>query len=63
MRMVARNPVSSSTVTQELMMLNQWICRAQILMCPNSQVQAAHCTTYTGNVHHAVTLATAVVGT
>ena len=27
MRMVARNPVSNSTVTQELMMLNQWICR------------------------------------
>ncbi len=26
MRMVARNPVSSSTVTQLLMMLNQWIC-------------------------------------
>ena len=26
MRIVARNPVSSSTVTQLLMMLNQWIC-------------------------------------
>ena len=26
MRMVARKPVSSSTVTQELMMENQWIC-------------------------------------
>ena len=26
MRMVARKPVSSSTVTQLLMMLNQWIC-------------------------------------
>jgi len=26
MRMVARNPVSSSTVTQLLMMENQWIC-------------------------------------
>ncbi len=26
MRMVARKPVSSSTVTHELMMLNQWIC-------------------------------------
>ena len=25
-RMVARKPVSSSTVTQLLMMLNQWIC-------------------------------------
>ena len=29
MRMVARKPVSSSTVTHELMMLNQWICGAQ----------------------------------
>lgn len=26
MRMVARKPVSSSTVTQLLMMENQWIC-------------------------------------
>ncbi len=26
MRMVARKPVSSSTVTHELMMENQWIC-------------------------------------
>ena len=26
MRMVARKPVSSSTVTHEFMMLNQWIC-------------------------------------
>ena len=25
-RMVARKPVSSSTVTHEFMMLNQWIC-------------------------------------
>jgi hypothetical protein len=25
-RMVARKPVSSRTVTQELMMENQWIC-------------------------------------
>jgi len=29
-RMVARNPVSSSTVTQLLMMLNQWICVARV---------------------------------
>ena len=29
MRMVARNPVSSSTVTHELMMLNQWICSSR----------------------------------
>ena len=28
MRMVAKKPVSSSTVTQELMMENQWICAA-----------------------------------
>ena len=27
MSMVARKPVRSSTVTQLLMMLNQWICR------------------------------------
>ena len=27
MRMVARKPVSSSTVTHEFMMLNQWICK------------------------------------
>ena len=29
MRIVARKPVSSSTVTHELTMLNQWICRAR----------------------------------
>ena len=29
MRMVARKPVSSSTVTQLLMMENQWICTTQ----------------------------------
>jgi len=29
MRMVARKPVSSSTVTQLLMIENQWICARQ----------------------------------
>ncbi len=32
MRMVARKPVSSSTVTQLLMMENQWICAATNLI-------------------------------
>lgn len=31
MRMVARNPVSSNTVTQEFTMLNQWIYRCNII--------------------------------
>ncbi len=33
MRMVARKPVSSSTVTHEFMMLNQWICNQQSHRC------------------------------
>lgn len=32
-RMVAKNPVSSSTVTHELTMLNQWICGAHRGVC------------------------------
>ncbi len=30
MRMVARKPVSSSTVTHEFMILNQWICNQKL---------------------------------
>lgn len=32
-KMVARNPVSSNTVTQELMMENQWICMSSKDVC------------------------------
>ena len=50
--------MSSSTVTQELMMLNQWICRAHNLVSSHSAVQAAHCKASEGSVHHAFTLVT-----
>ena len=48
MRIVARKPVSSSTVTQELMMENQWICTAWL----GSELQSRQETSVT--LQHAV---------
>ena len=40
MRMVARKPVRSSTVTQELIMLNQWICKYMTVDIRTVEIQS-----------------------
>ena len=52
MRMVARKPVSSRTVTQELMMENQWICGQE----SQGETQPATTTCLSANVGEQVVL-------